>query len=175
MGLMRYKRLNFGISSAAEIFQNMICETLEGIDGTINISDDKLVFGKTHSEHNWNLRAVFQRLREKGLTLNKSKCEYSKDKLEFSGYMFSKDSISPDPKKVELRGQSSNAIDSVRGAQPTGDDKLLFKVHPGLCHQDGALAQAYSQGPTVVLDSRARPLSQPAERGTGECARHRLF
>ena len=32
MGLMRYKRLNFGISSAAEIFQNVIRETLEGIE-----------------------------------------------------------------------------------------------------------------------------------------------
>ena len=101
MGLMRYKRLNFGISSAAEIFQNVIRETLEGIDGAKNISDDILVFGKSHEEHDQNLRAVFQRLREKGLTLNKSKCEYSKDKLEFFGYVFSKDGIAPDPKKVE--------------------------------------------------------------------------
>ena len=101
MGLMRYKRLNFGISSAAEIFQNVIRETLEGIDGAMNISDDILVSGKTHEEHDQNLREVFQRLREKGLTLNKSKCEYSKDKLEFFGYVFSKDGISPDPKKVE--------------------------------------------------------------------------
>ena len=44
IGLMRYKRLNFGISSAAEIFQNVIRETLEGIDGAINISDDILVW-----------------------------------------------------------------------------------------------------------------------------------
>ena len=29
------------------------------------------------------------------------KCEYSKDKLEFFGYVFSKDGISPVPKKVE--------------------------------------------------------------------------
>ena len=60
-----------------------------------------MVFGKSHEEHDQNLRAVFQRLREKGLTLNKSKCEYSKDKLEFFGYVFSKDGIAPDPKKVE--------------------------------------------------------------------------
>ena len=72
MGLMRYKRLNFGISSAAEIFQNVIRETLEGNDVAINISDDILVFGKTHKEHDQNLKAVFQRLREKGLILNKS-------------------------------------------------------------------------------------------------------
>ena len=101
MGLMRYKGLNFGISSAAEIFQNVIRETLEGTDGAKNISDDILVFGKSHEEHDQNLRAVFHRLREKGPTLNKSKCEYSKDKLEFFGYVFSKDGIAPDPKEVE--------------------------------------------------------------------------
>ena len=100
MGLMRYKRLNFGISSAAEIFQNVIRATLQGIDGAINISDDTLVFGKTLKEHDQNLKAVFQRLKEKGLTLNKSKCKFRKDKLEFFGYVFSKDGISPDPKKV---------------------------------------------------------------------------
>ena len=100
MGLMRYKRLNFGISSAAEIFQNVIRETLEGIDGAINIIDDILVFGKTLEEPDQNLKAVFLRLREKGLTLNKSKCEFRKDKLEFFGYVFSKDGISPNPNKV---------------------------------------------------------------------------
>ena len=78
----------------------MIRETLEGIDCAINISDDILVFGQSHEEHDQNLRAVFQRLREKGLTL-KSKCDYSKDKLEFFEYVFSKDGISPNPKKVE--------------------------------------------------------------------------
>ena len=66
----------------------------------MNISDDILVFGTTQEKHHQNLRAVFQRLRERGLTLNKSKCEYSKDKLEFFGYIFSKDGIAPDPKKV---------------------------------------------------------------------------
>ena len=40
----------------------MIRETLEDIDGAINISDDILLFGKTHEEHDQNLKAVFQRL-----------------------------------------------------------------------------------------------------------------
>ena len=91
LGLMRYKRLNFGISSAAEIFQNVIRETLEGIPGALNIQ----------SAHDQSLEAVFQRLKERGLTLNKHKCEYGKDKLEFYGYVFSGDSIAPDPKKID--------------------------------------------------------------------------
>ena len=46
---MRYKRLNFGISSAAEIFQNVIRETIKDIPGTLNISDDIQVSGKTQN------------------------------------------------------------------------------------------------------------------------------
>ena len=51
-------------------------------------------------EQNQNLKALFQWLIEKGLNQNKSKCEFRKDKLEFFGYVSSKDSISPVPKKV---------------------------------------------------------------------------
>ena len=98
---MRYQRLNFGISSVAEIFQNVIQETLEGIPETLNISDDILVFGNTQSAHDHSLEAVFQRLKERGLTLNKRKCEYSEDKVEFFSYTFSGDGITSDPKKIE--------------------------------------------------------------------------
>ena len=93
--------MNFDISSAAEIFQNVIRETLQGIPGTLNISDDILVFGKTQSAHDRSLKAVFRRLEERGLTLNKRKCEYSKNKVEFFGYTFSGDGITPDPKNIE--------------------------------------------------------------------------
>ena len=58
------------------------------------------MFGKTLEEYDQSLKAVFQRLREKGLTLNKSKHDFRKHKLELFGYVFSKDGISPDPKKV---------------------------------------------------------------------------
>ena len=60
MGLMRYKRLNFGISSAPEIFQNVIRGTLEGTDGAKNIRDDTPVFGKLQEEDDQHLRAVLQ-------------------------------------------------------------------------------------------------------------------
>ena len=50
-GLRRYKRLNFGISSAAEVFQNIISQQIQDIPGTINLSDDILVFGKDDEDH----------------------------------------------------------------------------------------------------------------------------
>lgn len=39
VGLRRYKRLNFGISSAAEIFQQTVSESLQGLQGVKNMSD----------------------------------------------------------------------------------------------------------------------------------------
>ena len=87
LGLRRYTRLNFGVSSAVEIFQNNICETLAGIPGAINLSDDILVFGKTQEEHDQALEATFKRLRESGLTLNRNKCVYNQPQLAFFGYV----------------------------------------------------------------------------------------
>jgi hypothetical protein len=46
------------------------------------------------------LERLFIRLHERNLTLNKSKCEFNKDKLEFDGHIFGTQGISPDPKKV---------------------------------------------------------------------------
>ncbi|KAK7111230.1 hypothetical protein V1264_010901 [Littorina saxatilis] len=101
VGLRRYKRLNFGVTSAAEIFQNHIADIMSDIPGVMNTSDDILIHGKTQEEHDATLKKVFARMQEKNLTLNKAKCEFNKDTIEFYGFVFGRNGISPDPKKVE--------------------------------------------------------------------------
>lgn len=64
VGLRRYTRLNFGISSAAEVFQNTIQQVLHGIPNVRNISDDIIVYGKTRDEHIVSLQAVFKTHRQ---------------------------------------------------------------------------------------------------------------
>ena len=100
-GLRHYVRLNFGTNSASEIFQNIISEQIRDIPGSLNISDDVIVFGKSQADHDKALKAVFQKFAEVNLTLNKSKCAFNKSSLSFFGFVFSKDGISPDPRKVE--------------------------------------------------------------------------
>ncbi len=100
-GLYRYKQLPFGISSASEVFQNVLQQSLQGLHGVRNIADDLIVWGKSQEEHDRNLEALFQRLDAKGLTLNGDKCEYNQPSLWFYGYRLSKDGLSADPKKVE--------------------------------------------------------------------------
>jgi len=101
VGLFRYKRLNFGISCASEIFQNTIAQVLHGIPGVKNISDDIIVFGATPEAHDKSLRAVITRLLENGLTLNMHKCELNQKRLEFFWHIFTADGVSVDPKRID--------------------------------------------------------------------------
>ena len=101
IGLKRYKRLNSGRCSAAEVFQYCIQTAPPGLPGVGNFSDDIIVYGKTHEEHSANLHKVFERLRENGLTLNGNKCEFGKSSLEFYGYKFSVKGMEIDPKKAD--------------------------------------------------------------------------
>ena len=110
----------------------------------------------SHEEHDQNLRAVFQRLREKGLTLNKSKCEYSKDKLEFFGYVFSKDGIAPDLKKVEEVVNLSTPSTASEVRSLLGMTNYCSRFIPDYTTKTEPLRK-HPQEPTVVLDNRARP------------------
>ena len=99
-GLRRYTRLNFGTSSASEIFQNAVNEQIRNIEGAVNISDDVIIYGNTQNDHDRALQAVCKRFQDMGLTLNKAKCELNKKEITFFGYVFSDKGISADPQKV---------------------------------------------------------------------------
>ena len=51
VGLFQYKRLNFGMFYAAELFQKKVSDVLAGIPRVRNISDDIYVGGKNLKEH----------------------------------------------------------------------------------------------------------------------------
>ncbi|CAB4034315.1 Hypothetical predicted protein [Paramuricea clavata] len=101
IGLYRYKRLNLGICSASEIFQEAIHNVIRDIPGAKNIADNIIIFGTNQKQHDIALEATLQRLEKKGLTLNREKCEFNKDEVEFFGLVFNASGVSPDPKKVD--------------------------------------------------------------------------
>ena len=115
MDLYRYKRLNYGTNSAAEVFQHTLQQLLQGIPGVCNLADDILVFAPSYEEHNQALEACFNRLQEHGLTLNLGKCKFLKWNLEFFGFQFTQEGTKPDPKKVAA---------FVNTAQPTNVSEL---------------------------------------------------
>ncbi|XP_048249112.1 uncharacterized protein K02A2.6-like [Haliotis rufescens] len=98
----KVQTLEFGINSAAEVFQETIRQAVSGLNGVINISDDILVHGGDQQSHDTNLHALFERLREMGLTLNSDKCVFNKHSIEFLGHVFSDDGITPSQAKLSV-------------------------------------------------------------------------
>ena len=54
-GNKSYKRLAFAIVSAQDEFDLAVRETISGIKGARNISDDIIIFGRTQAEHDMML------------------------------------------------------------------------------------------------------------------------
>ena len=115
IGLYRYKRLNYGTRSPAEIFQESIREELtQDLKGVFNISDDIVVHGRDTKEHDANLEGLLKKSREKNVTFNKGKWEFNKERVVYYGLLFSKEGVSPDPCKVQAikeAGRPRNAAE----------------------------------------------------------------
>jgi len=99
-GLFRYKRLMFGLSSAPEKYQKIICDVLKRCQGVANIADDVIVYGRNQEEHDRRLFAVLDKLKESGMTLNKRKCEFRMPELTFFGLNLTEDGINPTEEKI---------------------------------------------------------------------------
>ncbi len=63
--------------------------------------DDIIIYSKTFDDHLKHLRKVFELLLSAGLRLNRTKCEFFKNKIDYLGYIVSKDGIAPNTKKIE--------------------------------------------------------------------------
>lgn len=92
-GRFRYLRLPQGLCSAPEIFQCEMNRIVSGIESIIIHMDDVLVCGTTKAEHDLRLSAVLNRFREVGMTLNKEKCQFESDRVDFLGYLIDRDGI----------------------------------------------------------------------------------
>ena len=77
--IKRFKKLIFGLSSASEQLQHHLQTLLADTSSVVNIADDILVFASTIAEHDLILQKVFQRISEKGLTLDLGKCLFSNE------------------------------------------------------------------------------------------------
>ena len=94
-GLFQYTRLLFGISSAPGIFQRVIENILQGIDGVVVYLDDIL------TEHLKILNEVLNRLDKAGLRVKRSKCEFMRSSVNYLGHKIDADGLHPLSDKIE--------------------------------------------------------------------------
>ena len=100
-GCYCFDKLPFGISSAPELFQNMMNRILEGLAGILCHMDDVLVFEATQEEHDLNLMVVLKQLDAADVTLNPARCEVSKTSIKFLGHLLDKNGINANLNKTE--------------------------------------------------------------------------
>ena len=60
-GRYKFKRLLFGLSSAPDVFQKVMSEMFEDIEGVEVVVDDILVWGTTEEQHDARLMQVLER------------------------------------------------------------------------------------------------------------------
>jgi hypothetical protein len=94
----------FRLTRALVTFQRFINDSLrEYLDQFCSIYlDDILIYSKTKEEYTEYIRKVLQRLREAGLFVKISKCEFFITETKFLSLIVSRDGFKIDPEKVKI-------------------------------------------------------------------------
>lgn len=100
-GRYAFRRLPFGISSAQDVFQAIMHDIFNDIEGTEAIVDDLLIWAEDEEQHDIILGKVLQRARERNLKFNKEKSQIKCSSISYIGHTLSKEGLKPDPTKVE--------------------------------------------------------------------------
>jgi hypothetical protein len=94
-GLFEYVRMPFGMRNAGQTFQRLMERILAGLEFCFVYLDDILVASKDGQEHQRHLHTIFERLQANGLVLNKNKCLFAVQALDFLGHRVSAAGIAP--------------------------------------------------------------------------------
>ena len=102
-GLYEYTVMPFGLCSAPGTFQHYMNDTFrEFLDKFLIVYlDDFLIYSDSLAEHKRHVRSVLERLREAGLYLKPSKCQFHMQEVAFLGFIVGPNGIQMDPTKVE--------------------------------------------------------------------------
>ena len=149
------------MSSAPDIFQRLMTDLLQGKPGTKVIMDDILVYGKSVEEHDSNLEEVLNTVQSSGLKLNKSKCEFRKEKLGYFGHRVGKNGIKSDPKKLGAIVELSPPTSVSELRRLLGMINYLGKFLPDLSTVLQSLNDLLKESSTWVW---ARPKQNPSRR-----------
>ncbi|MCP4058599.1 MAG: RNA-directed DNA polymerase, partial [Pseudoalteromonas sp.] len=99
---LEWLRMPFGLSQSPQFFMSYMTRTLQGIDDKriFVFLDDIIIVSEDIETHLDLIRKVFARLRDRGLRLKPSKCEFLCTEITFLGLVLNKDGLRTDPKKV---------------------------------------------------------------------------
>ena len=96
-----YRRLPQGITSVPEIFQRTVEEIIAGEEHAVCFFNDILVFSENENDHKKHLKNTTEKLSSASIKLNKEKCKFRQQEIDFLGFVIDKDGVKADPRKTE--------------------------------------------------------------------------
>jgi len=87
-GLKEFTRLPYGVTPASAIFQRKLEQSLRDVPMTVVKVDDILITGIDEEGHLKNINLVLNILSDLGLTLNKSKCKFNANEVDYLGFLY---------------------------------------------------------------------------------------
>ena len=124
-GTFVYLRAPMGLNASGDEFCRRSDDALAGLEGTIKLIDDVLVFGDTEDQLYERLEAVIQRCQGSGITLSSNKIDIGRQ-MNFAGFHISEEGRSPTEERLA-------AIKNF----PTPTDRTSAKSFAGLANQVG--------------------------------------
>ena len=100
-GIFQPNRLQYGVHSAAGIFQSEMEKRLRGIPFTIARMDDILISGESDEEQLQNLEKVIAILQKHGIKLKKATCIFFSEEVTYLGFLINEHGGFPLKQKIE--------------------------------------------------------------------------
>ena len=98
--MARYALQTYQCSRSFPVFHERHLQCLLDVSMIIYL-DDILIYSNNPVDHKKHVHEVLHRLRENGLYTHLDKCHFSKDTIEYLGFILSKDGLKMDPSKVQ--------------------------------------------------------------------------
>ena len=100
-GKYKFLMVPFGLAQAPAYFQLLMNKVLKGLKFAMTYLDDIIIFSQDELQHLEHLEIVFSCLREAGLKMKHSKCDFFKSEIHYLGHLISPEGISPLPNKLD--------------------------------------------------------------------------
>ncbi|XP_017473895.1 PREDICTED: uncharacterized protein K02A2.6-like [Rhagoletis zephyria] len=100
-GTYRMNRLAFGVKTAPSEFNCILDQILRDLPGTSSYFDDIIVFAKTKQECEEMLTKCLDKLKEYNLHVNRDKCQFYRERIQYLGYTIEYNKITKCPEKVK--------------------------------------------------------------------------